>query len=396
MEMLNIDPECKILQKKFLSNKVLLCDTNFLISLLLKNHENHEISIQILNLTKSLGIKIYYTNITKEEFLNVLEKADIRYNKIKGIKKSLMKDLNNPFIREYAISTESKDETWEGYFLTLRHTFEKKLSNFKIHVFEIDSEMNQLISNEFKSIEDIVGECAMKVGNLKSTSVIEHDAYHITLIHTLREKCGKNILGPDYWFITYDTSLYCVDEQSERKIPASILVKHWLEFITPFLGPDIINETFSNTFVLLIKSRFKEIGTEINVDDLYEILGDWISYDEITTVELREILGDKVIRDLLSQIKECKDEEKRNELRRKVKEEATRKARHLITMKKLYNGFKIGLRIFSGVSGAIFLCGYFNLCPVPKIPLIFIILLIFIGLGEEKYITEPLSKKFRH
>jgi len=84
LELLNIDPECRCLQKVAFSNKTLVLDTNVLMALLLVDDRAHTVTNDIISLSKSLGINLVFTKLTKQEWLSVLERSNEEFKFIRS------------------------------------------------------------------------------------------------------------------------------------------------------------------------------------------------------------------------------------------------------------------------------------------------------------------------
>lgn len=327
IELLNLDPELHMIEKELLHKRVLILDTNVLISLLIKSDCSHEITISLVNLMKELGVCLVYTERSKKELINTLEAADVKYKELSSkIKREIiLRNVRNVYISDfYSERSKNPSLTWEGYYLTLKNTFENRLSNyglspFKIEEFSIDTEL-------FEYVKNYVYEAGLKVGNPKDPDVVEHDAYHILLIRELRKMEEKDPLGPLTWFLTYDTSLYLVDKRlndllQTNEAYSSIEVDTWLSFVTPFIPLSIEEKELPELYSKLMQTIFATIPAKFESKDLLEITGPWINYESLSLDAIYQILHDAGVRNLLKQIEDAKGkepEEQREELKRKL------------------------------------------------------------------------------
>ena len=343
VELLNIDPEFRFLEREAFSRKTIFLDTNAIMSLLLPSRETHKAMLQIISLSKSLGAKFVYTKRTKKEWLDVLDKAKERYTILKCLKPDLLKNIDDDFIASYLIEkTNTPSLTWEGFYLTMRQ-IDIKLREFEIYEYD-ESELGKEVLSEkdlFQAIVDRTQYCAYLKGNIKSMDVAEHDAFHLLLVRKLRETKPADMLGPQYWFFTCDTSLPCVDvaiNKETRKYsdsPSSMLAEIWLELITPFLGPKATYKELPNAFASLMKTHFATLPAKIQPDQLIEIAGPWLNYESLTISDIEQILADKVVQDYISKVRELRKKEpsKADELKKALQEVVEAKVSEILDRK---------------------------------------------------------------
>jgi predicted nucleic acid-binding protein len=311
IELLNLDPALNMLESKLLQKRVLFFDTNVLISLIIDSDMHHEITIKLVNLMKQLNVRMVYTERTKEEILQTLNKADISYKELSArIKRTaVLENINNIYIRDfYRKRAKNPFLTWEGYFLTLKNKFEEYLSNYGINLLKV--EQFSIDENLFDYVKNLVKNEALSVGNIKEPNVVEHDAHHILLIRRYRQE-EKDPLGPLLWFITYDTSLYFVDKKLNEYLnvveaPSSIEVDVWLSFISPFIPSTIMERELPELYGKLMKTFFATVPIKLDPKNLIEIAGPWIDYESLSLEDINRILYDSSIRNLLARIDEAK------------------------------------------------------------------------------------------
>lgn len=312
LELLQLDPECNLLKKEALSKKTLFLDTNVVMSLLLPIHGYHEFTLRLLEIAKVLGVKMVFTEETKQEFLNRLDQANIRWRSLRGARPSLLKKAHDDFIKSYIYEREKNPQGWSGYFFMLRQVetlLEKK--GISIYNYTPDSTKEGLPQNKelFKKVVSDVYYYADKVSNnIKPVSVAEHDAFHLLLVRDLQRASVSDMFGPQFLFLTYDVSLSYVDNKINKHICvqdaiSSIHPRIWLDVVTPFLSPNIVNEELPSFFGKLMKSDFTYIPVTIHLDTLVEVAGPWLDYDNLTDEDIGTILRDKTVQSLVAKIK---------------------------------------------------------------------------------------------
>jgi len=326
IELLNLDPNLHMLESKLLQKRVLIFDTNVIISLLISSDRLHEIAVNFVNLMKQLNIKMMYTERTKEEILYTLNKADIIYKELsaKTKREDILKSVENVYIEDfYQKRARNPFLTWEGHYLTLKNKFEEYLSDHGIHLFKV--EQFSIDEDLFNHVKNLVQEAALIVGNVKEPNVVEHDAYHILLIRKLRQTEEKDPLGPLTWFITYDTSLYFVDKELNKYLNvieahSSIEVNVWFSFLTPFIPLTIEEKELPELYSKLMQTIFATTPIKLDPKNLIEIAGPWLNYENLSLEDIYQILYDASIRKLLIRINEARRRnlEKAEELRKEL------------------------------------------------------------------------------
>lgn len=332
LELLNVDPECRCLQKIAFSNKTLILDTNILMALLLVNNPAHETTNEIISLSKSLGINMVFTKLTKQEWLAVLEKSNEQFKLIRDTRPGILRSLDDEFVQSYFKEADaSSDLTWQGFYMTMRQI--ESLARQKGIEFWYKKEYNPDKLPNRELLEPVSGRtysCAKlrDEENVKSKLVCEHDAYHLLLIRKLREETPSDMLGPSCWFLTYDTTLLCVDDginqftKSPLDPPSSFLADMWLTTIVPFLGPEVPEGKLAETYANLMKTHFASIPTRFSASKLAEILGPWLPYKSLSDKDIEAILGDSLVESYYYQLREAriKEPHRVKELEHKLRE----------------------------------------------------------------------------
>lgn len=318
--VLNLDPECQTLIKESLTKKVGYLDTNMIV-FLVGGTKRSKVVEDLIKLSTDLGIKIKFTERTKEEFIKHVErkkgiytkKGQISLNRCKKIKEK----LEDGFFKDYLERRKTNPGlTYEGYFARLK---------------EIETLLRRKYSIEFdgSSYEDIkkhedmerVKTLVIKYFSIKTDTVAEHDAYHILLMQELRERERGDVLGSSCWFVTYDKSLYYVDGDLAReepdRIPSSIYVDKWIQMISPLLSPDVSNKTAKEVFTNLFASRIPVLTKTVKEEDFLDLQGSWMDDEDLGPEELARIIGDHYVREHLESLREARargEEEKISEV----------------------------------------------------------------------------------
>lgn len=335
LELFNLDPECRILQKVAFAGKTLILDTNILMALFLKSDTKHEGTAELISISQKLGINLVFTKRTKREWRNALEDANEEFLTISSARHSLLRDLEDVFIVSYLREkTASPSFTWQGFYLQMRQI--DRLAKARGIEFWDRKEisLDKLPNKEFyEPMSGRVYYCAKKVGNPKGKQVCLHDAYHLLLVRKIRENQAGDMLGPSCWFLTHDSSLLCADEglneftKDPLAPPSSFLADMWITVIAPFLGPEISWSTLVEAFTHLMKTHFATMPSGLNAEKVVEVLGHWLPYKTLSDADLEAILGDAVVTKYYDELRAArvKDPRKVKALKEKLREEVDKK-----------------------------------------------------------------------
>jgi predicted nucleic acid-binding protein len=307
LKILNLDPLGQNLQWTEFSGKLVLLDTNTLLAAISRGSGLHTFVVETLQLTKDIGVKLAITDWTLEEYLAVLKRADGRYSKL-NVPAKLLEKVEDMFISSFAFEQKkSPNLKWTEYYAKMQNPIEV-LTKLSIDKLAIEKEIKELPF--FSDIVEEVNNCWFKRnGYFKTSNVASHDAYHLILVKTLREKDErKTFLGPNFWFLSLDNSLEEVNLELNRKgefqnkIPASTSADLWLETITPFLSTALRERGAGEVLADVLKSQFATIPKGISPRILAEIQGDWIKYEWLTVEDIEKILEEQFVSRLISRI----------------------------------------------------------------------------------------------
>lgn len=310
IQILNLDPECQALEKKAFSGKTLFLDTNVLVGLICPTHWQHKPSSYIVTLSNSLGMKSSVTKATCDEFLFLLEEAN-RIFKEWAAPMKFLGDADNEFLTSFWSEKQSDQSlSWNTYYQRTKD-IGRILNEQGIQLY-VESTDKIRRNQHFKTIMTQVNTCyqSIKVKN-KSAEVCEHDALLMLLVRELRGQ-SMAILGPDYWFITGDESLFCVDNRINSisdfkdKTPSSILVDIWLGMISPFLPLSIREKDAYEAFTLLVKHQFGLLPFQIDTEKLVRIQGSWTKYEWLEAEDIIKIQNQEWTKQYLKRLEQVK------------------------------------------------------------------------------------------
>jgi len=310
VEILNLDPEGqKLIYKKF-SNKKLFLDTNVVINLIFDIEKKKEkIRKKELDLARFLKYNIFVTKRTIAEFNTwmedqkksekIIEKIEIpRFEKTQHIledgalKDFLIKKINQPSL------------TWKGYLAKFAKIEDILLKNYGI---SIDNSFDSVLQGEEKTVQYLIP--ILQSYSHKSDNVAQHDAAHIIFIQKIRDITQQDILGPNCWFLTNDSSLYNVErEYHPQEIPSTIFGAHWIQMISPFLSPDVSKDDGAIVFARIFNSSFT---TSHIIDEArwLKIQGSWLDIEGLSSEMIEDVIGTNYVQEFLKKKPEEIDQE---------------------------------------------------------------------------------------
>ena len=280
------------------------------MALLLPSNVHHEFTLDLAETAKSLGIKLTVTEKTIQEFLEVLNQANNRWRDLRKVRSSLLRIVDDEFIRSYLREREKTPQGWYGYYYSMRQV-DKLLAKHGISVLSLEDEeikeKRNLLENEklHKQARRWVYDYALiRTNTPKADSVVEHDAFHLLLVRDLRRNPPPDIFGPQSWFLTYDLSLPHVDDEINKTVgiqdcPSSVHPRTWIGITTPFLSPKSVEEDLPKLFSKLMKSDFAHVPFSLSTETLIEVAGPWLDYDNLTDDDIYAILTDKSVQEII-------------------------------------------------------------------------------------------------
>ena len=302
-QLLNLDPECRLFEKEAFSKKVLLLDTNFVMKLLFISEPGHQAAVRCARLSRELGVQLRFTKRTKQEFLDQLLESNKRFKKLRVTKIDTLSSLSDGVIASYALEKQKKPILkWKDFFYKYR-TFQTILNMWGITEFEEALPPLKVYENGSKDpVTGYVLACWHDLtGRIKSETIAEHDTYHLLLIRKLRAAKPSDILGPRFWFLTFDSSLLCVDKAvnevigSKYDLPSSIELWAWIELIAPYLAPKVSSELGVQGFSNLMKTQLSLLPARIDVKKLIAVQTPEVNFDLFSCEQTKAILSDRFV-----------------------------------------------------------------------------------------------------
>ena len=335
LELLNIDPECRYLQRVAFSNKTLVLDTNMIMALVLEAYPAHEWVNETISIARDLGVTLVMTKRTENEWLWSLEVTNEEFESIRAKRPSLLPNLKNVFVQSFNKNqVVNTSLTWNSYYLQMRQIKSIIREKGVGYWYKKEFDADKLPNKEFlEPLRGRVYACSNIKGYPKTKEVSDHDAYHLLLVRKLREERPSDILGPSCWFLTLDTTLHCADEGLNQFMktpfdpPSSFMAEMWVPVIAPFLGPEVSENRLADAFVHLMSTHFATMPSELSANAVIEALGHWLPYSSLSDKDIEAILGDALVMKYYQELREAriKDPRRVEELSEKLRQKVDEK-----------------------------------------------------------------------
>jgi len=308
IEVLNLDPDCRMLEREEFSKKWLFLDTNVLLHLIVES-ELHAQTKRLVDSTRQLGCSVYVTKRTLDELNVLLDKTKKTLERAKATPWQLSK-ATNTFIRKYGNILLSGKSASPAEYMSQFSDMEDLLNGMGIKLFDEEHmEIKEL--PEYSELVKEVQKCFARLrGRMKTVDVAEHDAYHLLLVKTLRESDTASILGPNKWFLTYDLTLPSVDSFIRKRFNfsehtmATMIANIWNEIVSPFLIGIVSQKDLVEVLKSFVSSEFTPISEGIEVETLARLEIDWTEYDWLEIKEIQEITSQRFVLDYISRSEE--------------------------------------------------------------------------------------------
>jgi len=309
IQVLHLDPECQSYTKESLQRKKVYLDTNVIVHSLTGVKRRTKAVDTALKLTKELGIEIVFSKRTKEEFDNLVVDSRRTFGKNPivpiGRFEKLRNQLKDGFLKDFLIKKKKNPNLTFDRYTDRLEEIETVLKN-RFSANYDDNTYKEIYEHpDMPQLKKIVIDEGVRFGLFKTDSVAEHDAFHILLIQELRKKETGDVLGPNYWFLTHDRSLYFVEKRFGKyeKFPSSIFIDNWVQLISPLLTPEQTKNA-RDAYASLFASRLPILTKTIDGDVFLAYQGKWMDDEDLTAQDVARVIGNRYIKDYYEEIKE--------------------------------------------------------------------------------------------
>jgi predicted nucleic acid-binding protein len=308
IEVLNLDPDCRIVQKEEFSKKQLFLDTNVILSLVISSEDQWQIRKLVEN-SIMLGCRVFVTKRTLKEYAVLFDRTKSTLEALRATPNQLAM-ATNPFIRSYGKLLANNEASSIDEFMGKYSDLTKILVSFGVEIYE--KEHDEI--PKLPSYDGLVREIQLCFYRLrdkpKSDEVAKHDAFHLLLMKELREPNKASLLGPDSWFLTCDLTLPLTDKYLRTEFDFSdktspiMIPSIWNEIISPFLVGIVTQKDLIEVFKSFISSDFTPTSEGINAGVLAKLEIDWSEYDWVENEEIQKITNMQFVLQYLTKAEE--------------------------------------------------------------------------------------------
>jgi len=309
IHVLHLDPECQSYTTESLQRKKVYIDTNVIVHSLTGTKRGTKAVNMALKLTKDLKVGIAFSKRTKQEFDKLVEDSRRTFGKDPKVPKTRFEKLHNELedglLKDFLIRKQKNPNLTFDRYVDRLEEIEAVLKN-RFSVIYDDNVYGEIFKDpNLPQLKKIVADEGVRFGLFKTDFVAEHDAFHILLIQELRKKEIEDVLGPNYWFLTHDRSLYFVEKRFGKyeKFPSSIFVDNWVQLLSPLLAPEQVKNA-RDTYVSLFASRLPVLTKTIDEDVFLAYQGKWMDDEDLTPQDVARVIGNRYIKDHYEKIKE--------------------------------------------------------------------------------------------
>jgi len=250
--LLQQDPAIRRVKSQLASRRIAYLDANVLMAAMFQAHNDHELGLQVLEISNALGAELRVTTFTLEELSARISEASRWMNKYRG-RNDLYGVVDDVVVRSYAqAARDARGLKW-GAFIG---NFDPAPPWLSEHRISIETEGVPETERDSRLPEA----CAEISRNRRHASslVVMTDALNLLHVVRGRKLVSEDEMGNVVWFVTLDRSL----ARAERVLiqrgvftsGASRLAQTWVDLLSPCLPPD---ETKLSGYVAhLVQSEF--------------------------------------------------------------------------------------------------------------------------------------------
>lgn len=331
-QMLNIDPRLQKLEAECFSRIRLYLDTNVVIRYLCEGYVVHQAILDILDMSKAMGVKLFVSSKTLREAERLVEEAKSHSVYLSDPPISAILQVNpeavlNPIIKTFLAKRKGNPQlNWAG-FISPFTDLETYLLSRDIEVSDDhcgDLTVHEAYSRVRAAMIDAKGEDT-------HIGIIDHDTYNLILVQQLRNNYPSTPLGASVWLITIDRKLPMADKilHGKYSTPHCRQIDKWGVTLLPFQSVGKLMAT-DEYVSWLVSHKLGAIFPEEELDltffkDLEKAdigVDDFLNLDpELAFKSLSDLQQDREAKTLLSRIPDSLEGEResiKSEFREKV------------------------------------------------------------------------------
>ena len=256
--LLQQDPTVRRVKSELAARRVAYLDANVLISAMFEADHEHDLAIQVLEITRSLGAELRVTKFTLAELAARIGDATRWAMKYRG-RDDLRGIVDDVVIRSYHRATRSAPGLKWGAFVS---NFDPASSWLAEHSIIVDTATCQDTENDGR-LDDVRSTIGRNRRGASSV-VVETDARNLLHVVRRRTELPADEMGNVVWFVTLDRSLSRAEralaEQGVFPAGVSRLAQVWVDLLSPCLPPDA--EKLAGYVAHLVQSQFSLLAED--------------------------------------------------------------------------------------------------------------------------------------
>lgn len=305
---INIDPKCTefIRDENILKEYEIFIDTNLIYSLTGLNSPEKNGSVKkVLDLLKNLGVKTYVTPVTLKEFNSSRERAEnfLKHNKSipsADIVKIVEEKTSGNFVTEFWRQNKELNISKEEFFA--------KYSNVADILKGHDIKITDKYIKDAGRDKTRINKIYELLKNEKKKEIAEHDAFHISYIHTLRERENSQKTNKKFLFLTHDHLLPIIERKVFRatRDDLQVIMSHQIVQIFRWFIPR--SEEFESAYMKLASMPLARSQEVVPTKFVTSIVAKIAKYKDLPPQLVAKIITDSRISSKISSLRDKDDE----------------------------------------------------------------------------------------
>ena len=305
--------------------KFLLLDTNFIISLLCKKHEDHPMAVIVTKQCLKSNIPIYYAGRTQDEMLGQISTAKLEMRGLlPGVKHSV---VTSPFVEDFL---KADSTLWNDYasLLDLWETTLKSEFNINILPEKFNLPLDQEVYAYIEELLPILDQTRNKerhkwnpeyIPKPRSVGQLTHDAVCISLLSANRDNKKETSmaepLGP--WFLSFDGLILSLDRaltKKRNKMELIIHPKNLMNYLLAFSKIEYKKDDELEVAGAIISFTCRKSESNISIKEYSTLITNKMGMDRVDSKIVESVLFASPLRESLELALEKDHGEKADEI----------------------------------------------------------------------------------
>jgi hypothetical protein len=235
--LLQQDPTVRRVKAQLAGQRVAYLDANVVMAAMFVADTEHDLAVQALDITRSLGAELRVTEFTLQELAARIEAASRFMSRYRG-NPELRAAVDDVIVRSYHRATRDAPGLQWGAYIGGFHPPGPWLDEQGIIIERAENGHGAENDPRLDDVRAAVG----RMRRYASAVVIQTDALNLLHITQRRRVVTADEMGNRVWLVTLDRSLARAEralvEDAILPAGASRLVRTWVDLLSPCLPPD--------------------------------------------------------------------------------------------------------------------------------------------------------------